>query len=249
MGVEPTRQAGKWKRMPLRCCLISVDIFSQLYTFNQQCFRLLFVALPPYIPAAFVSLQNSTVDVIPNSVPVFTNYPCSFGYGISFSGYYCTHGGSIECSTYFLIFSQYLPFTQFLACGQVKHLSAAIFLGYLANLLCRFAVNSTLEANAYPLARVACLLSYFLYCASWRKHFFLCHNHINLIMCPCVFRCVRLPSIAQGLCLTRSTARLSCCRCTTFIIGAVTISYRLASIMPILISAVGFLCCDTTLAI
>lgn len=53
----------------------------------------------------------------------------------------------------------------------------------------------------------------------------------------------------QGLRLARSTARLSCCRCTTFIIGAVTISYRLASIMPILISAVGFLCCDTTLAI
>lgn len=160
-------------------CLISVDIFSQLYTFNQQCFRLLFVALPPYIPAAFVSLQNSTVDVIPNSVPVFTNYPCSFGYGISFSGYYCTHGGSIECSTYFLIFSQYLPFTQFLACGQVKHLSAAIFLGYLANLLCRFAVNPTLETYSNPLARVSCLFRDFFYCTTRCKHFFLCHNHIN----------------------------------------------------------------------
>lgn len=39
----------------------------------------------------------------------------------------------------------------------------------------------------------------------------------------------------KGLRLARSTVRLSCRRCTTFIIGAVTISYRLASIMPILI--------------
>jgi hypothetical protein len=31
---------------------------------------------------------------------------------------------------------------------------------------------------------VACLLSYFLYCASWRKHFFLCHNLINLNNVP-----------------------------------------------------------------
>ena len=160
-------------------CLISVDIFSQLYTFYQQCFRLLFVALPPDIPAAFVSLQNSTVDVIPNSVPVFTNYPCRFGYGIAFSGYYCTHGAIFECSTYFLIFSQYLPFTQFLAHGQVKHLSAAILLCHLANMFCQFAVNSTLETYPYPLARVTCLLRDFLYCASWRKHFLLCHNHIN----------------------------------------------------------------------
>lgn len=106
---------------------------------------------------------------------------------------FCTHGAIFECSTYFLILSQYLPFTQFLACGQVKHLSAAILLCYLANVFCRFAVNSTFEANTYPLARVACLLSYFLYCASWRKHFFLCHNLINLNNVP-----LRVPMLTHA---------------------------------------------------